>query len=339
MTFSIFFVMFLLLLVLPFLPAIKELVNSHDAQALSINMDYSRNPRYFGNSFKGILKRALKAKKFSEGTRLLTLSKKENVEIVSKAKIPSGVSVDHLMYVTGNLISLENVTLNKEIYVDGKASIGERTTLRALAAEGKVSLSSKTKVIRWVDAEDGFTANRSCDLGWSISSGGRLKIHPNCRFRRLYGMPVQTWNESPEKETPDTDQSCEEIGDAAFISDRDWMIIPPQTKIDKALIFKQNLRIKRNCVLDKDVKTYKKLVLEEGVRIKGSVFAENGITTGPSARIFGNIFSQESIHLGKGSKIGRAGTTKSVVARGEIVLDRGVVIYGYVVAGKRGRVL
>jgi cytoskeletal protein CcmA (bactofilin family) len=152
-------------------------------------------------------------------------------------------------------------------------------------------------------------------------------------------MPVQTWDKGTEEEAFETDKRCDEIGDAAFISDKDWTIIPPHTKIDKTLIFKQNLRIKSFCVLDKDVKTYKKLVLEEGVRVKGNVFAENGIKAGPSARIFGNIFSQQAILLEKGSKVGRAGGTKSVVARGEIVLDRGVVIYGYVVAGKRGRVL
>jgi cytoskeletal protein CcmA (bactofilin family) len=339
MTFVIFFVTFLFLLLLPFLLAIKELVHPLDASPLSINMDYSRDPRYFGNSFKGILKRALMPENLSEGTRLITLSKSETVEIVSKTKIPAGDKVDHLMYVMGNLISLEKVTFDKEIYVDGKASIGERNTLRALAAEGKVSLASKTTVIRWVDAEGEFIAARSCDLGWSISSGNRLKIHSDCRFRRLYGMPILSSDEGLEEEISDKDQKCEEIGDAAFISDKDWTIIPPCTKIDKALIFKQNLRIKRNCVLEKDVKTYQKLVLEEGVRIKGNVFAENGITTGSSARIFGNIFSQEAIHLGKGTKIGRAGAIISVVARGKVVLDRGVVIYGYVVAGKRGRVL
>jgi predicted acyltransferase (DUF342 family) len=339
MILAIFFVAFLFLLVLPFLPGIIELGCSHDARALSINMDYSRDPRYFGKSFKGILKSALGTESLREGTQELTLSKKETVEIVSKPKIPAGDRVDHLMVVNGNFISLEKATLNKEIYVEGKANIGERNTLRALAAEGKVLLSSQTKVIRWVDAEGGFTADRSCDLGWSISSGSRLKIGPDCRFRRLYGMPILTWREDPDDEITDSGQDCEEIGDSAFISDRDWTTIPPRTKIDKALIFKQNLRIKSNCVFDRDVKTYKKLVLEEGVRIKGNVFAENGISTGPSSRFFGNVFSQESIYLGKGSKIGRAGTVKSVVARKEIVLESGVVIYGYVVAGKRGRVL
>ena len=339
MILAVFFMAFLFLLVLPFLPGILELNQPHDACALSINMDYSRDPRYFGNSFKGILNRALNAECLSEGTGQITLSKKETVEIVSKTKIPAGNTVDHLMVVSGNFISLESVTLNKEVYVEGKASIGERNTVRALAAEGKVRLAFKTQVIRWVDAEGEFIADRSCDLGWSISSGRKLMLSPDCQFRRLYGLPILTWHDDQGEEISDTEEESEEIGDSAIISDRDWTIIPPRTRIDRTLIFKQNLRIKRNCVFDRDVKTYKKLVLEEGVRIKGNVFAENGITTGAFTHILGNIFSQESIYLGKGSKIGRAGAIKSVVARKEIFLDRGVVIYGYVVAGKRGRVL
>ncbi len=339
MTLAMLFMAFLCLLVLPFLPGILELGQSHDAHALSINMDYSRDPRYFGNAFKGILNRALKTECLSEGTGEITLSKKETVEIVANAKIPAGDTVDHLLVVRGDFTSLEGVTLNKEIYVEGKAFLGGGNTVRALAAEGKVRLAFNTKVIRWVDTEGEFIADRSCDLGWSISSGSKLMLSPDCLFRRLYGLPVLTWNDDQDEETFDIDKECEEIGDSAIISDRDWTIIPPQTRIDKTLIFKQNLRIKRDCVFDKDVKTYKKLVLEEGVRIKGNVFAENGVTAGPSTHILGNIFSQESIYLGKGSTIGSPGSTKSAVARGEIVLDRGVVIYGYVVAGKRGRVL
>ena len=339
MILAAFFLAFLLLLLLPFLPAVLELSQPHDARALSINMEYSRDPRYFGNSFKGILNRALKTECLSEGTGEITLSKRETVEIVSNAKIPAGDTVDHLLVVKGDFVSLEGVTLNKEIYVEGKALLGEGNTVRALAADGKVHLAFKTKVIRWVDAEGEFIADRLCDLGWSISSGSELMLSPDCLFRRLYGLPVLTWHDDQDEEVFDTDKECEEIGDSAIISDRNWTIIPPQTRIDKTLIFKQNLRIKRNCVFDKDVKTYKKLILEEGVRISGNVFAENGITTGPSTHILGNIFSQESIYLGKGSKIGSPGATKSAVSRGEIVLDRGVVIYGYVVAGKRGRVL
>jgi cytoskeletal protein CcmA (bactofilin family) len=339
MIFAFFLMAFLSLLVLPFLPGIIELRKSHDSRALPINMEYSRDPRYFGRSFKGLLKRALQTKGLDEGKQQITLSKKETVEILPRTKIPAGNCIDHLMVVHGNFVSLEKVRLNKEIYVEGKASIGERNTLRALASEGKVSLAFKTRVIRWVDAEGVFTADHSCDLGWSISSGSRIKIGADCRFRRLFGMPIQTWHENPVKESSDVDQGYEDIGDSAIISDRDWTVIPPSTKIDKTLIFKQNLRIKNNCVLNGDIKTYKKLVLEEGVRIRGNVFAENGIRTGPRARIFGNIFSQESISIGKESKVGRAGAIKSVVARKEIALDRGVVIYGYIVAGKRGRVL
>lgn len=339
MTFAILFILFLLLLLLPFLPAIKELVKPLDARSLSIDMDYNKDPRYFGNSFRGILKRALGKENLGEGTRQITLSKNETIEIATEKKIGAGEDLNCLIYVTGNFISHEDVTFHKEIYVKGRTSLGARNTLRALASEGRVALATKSRVIRWVDAEDGFSSEGSCDLGWSVSSGSWLKIGPHCRFRRLYGMPVLTWKESPERGASAADRKHVHIGETAFISDKDWTIIPPFTKINKTLIFKQNLRIKRNSVLERDVKTYKKLVLEEGVRIRGNVFAENSITTGPYTRIFGNIFSQEAIYLGKRSKIGRPGATKSVVARGEVVLDRGVAIYGYVVAGKRGRIL
>jgi predicted acyltransferase (DUF342 family) len=339
MIFVLFFSAFLILVVLPFLPGIMELVQPQDDRALSINMDYSKDPRYFGNSFKGLLNRALGTQSMRVGTQQISLSKEETVEIIPQANIPAKKKVDHLMVVTGNFTSLADVTFHKEIYVTGEASIGERNTLRALAAEGRVSLASSTKVIRWIDSEGEFVADASCELGWSISSAKKLRIGPDCFFRRLYGMPVMTQKEAPEQEISPTERKYEDIEETAFLSDKDWTIIPPHAKIDKALIFRQNLKIKRHCVLNEDVKTYKKLVLEEGVQIMGNVFAENGIQISSDARIFGNVFSQETIHLGRGTQIGLPGAVKSVVARGEVILDRNVTIYGYVVAGKKGRIL
>jgi predicted acyltransferase (DUF342 family) len=338
MTFGILCVMFLFFILLPFLPGIKEVVKPLDASPLSINMNYSKDPRYFGTSFKEILKKALGTEDLSDRTQLITLSKNETVEIVSNKTIPPASAVDHVLYVTGNLISPEDVTFHKEIYVLGKVSIGAKNMLRALAAEGKISLAHKTTVIRWVDSEGSIVVEDTCDLGWSVSSGHKLTIGPTCRFRRLYGMPIITWGREAKYESPYTEQAYEEIGDAAIISDKEWTVFPPLTKIDKAVISRQNLRIKQKCLLSEDVKTNHKLVLEEGVRIKGNVFAESGITIGPSARILGNVFSQGDIHIGKGTKIGNDGLTKSVVARGEVILNQDVVIYGYVVSGKKGMV-
>ena len=74
---AVFLLGFLLLLALPFLPGIIELRKPQDDRALSINMDYSKDPRYFGNSFRGILTRALGTKSLSEGMKQVSLSKEE----------------------------------------------------------------------------------------------------------------------------------------------------------------------------------------------------------------------------------------------------------------------
>ena len=58
MMISIVFVLFIMLFFLPFLPGIAELVRKEDADPLYIAMDYIKDPRYFGKSFKELLHQA-----------------------------------------------------------------------------------------------------------------------------------------------------------------------------------------------------------------------------------------------------------------------------------------
>ncbi len=79
--------------------------------------------------------------------------------------------------------------------------------------------------------------------------------------------------------------------------------------------------------------------MEEGVRIVGNVFAEKDVKIGAGSRILGNVFSQGTIKIDRQTKIGRTGMIKSAVSRKGIELDQDVSIFGYVLAGKKGKVL
>ena len=52
----------------------------------------------------------------------------------------------------------------------------------------------------------------------------------------------------------------------------------------------------------------------------------------------GNVFSQDSIRLGPGSRVGAAGGMKSVVARRDVTLTGDVAVHGYVATSGEGRV-
>ncbi|GAB4406516.1 MAG: hypothetical protein OHK0032_01520 [Thermodesulfovibrionales bacterium] len=336
MTPLLIFLVFLILLLTPFVPVIIELLRPKDASPLFINMDYSKDPRYFGRSFKKILKNAIPADA-SSGIREVMLSRNEKVEIAHSMRIPVGDEVNHILYIIGDLVSEDKARFNKEVYVKGDAAIGSKNTMRAIACEGQLYLSSNVSIVRWADAEGKVEVYDGCNLGISISSGDELRLSKGCRFKRLYGMPVTTYsaNDNDHGHCPNK----EGISDNTWIVDKDRLIIPPLTKVEKDIIVKKDLKIRSGSLILGNIKTYRELIIEEDVKISGNLFSDGDIEIGEGTTISGDIFSQGVITIKKKVGIGSAGKIKSVIGKKGIILGQDVVIYGYAMTEGSGMVV
>jgi len=330
------FLAFIILLLIPFIPVIVELLRPKDALPLFIRMDYSKEPRYFGRSFKNILKNSVPADA-SPGIREVKLSRDEKVEIARSRRIGIGENVDHILYINGDLVSEDKARLNKEVYVNGNASIGSMNTLRAIACEGRLSLSSNVSIVRWADAEGKVEAGDSCNLGISISSGDELRVGRGCRFKRLYGIPIITY--SRDDNAIGRHFATREVSDDAWIVDKDCMIVPPLTKVEGNLIVKKRLEVRKECVFVGSIKTYGDLTLEEGVRISGNIFSDGDIEIGENTTISGDVFSQGAIIIKKKARIGTPKEIKSVIGKMGITLGQDVIIYGYLMTEGSGMVI
>lgn len=357
MTFLFIFLVFFILLLIPFIPAVVELIRPRDALPLFIRMDYSKEPRYFGRSFKGILKNSVSADT-SPGIREVKLSRNEKVEIARSRRIGIGENVDHILYIIGDLVSEDKARLNKEVYVTGDASIGSMNTLRAIACEGGLYLSSNVSIDRWADAEGRVEAGDSCDLGINISSGNELRIGKGCKFKRLYGTPIITYSleglcpsnslkedifedlkglrPSMDSGNIDRQSTIRAVSDDAWIVDKDCMTVPPLTRVEGNLIVKKDLTVRNGCAIVGSIKTYGDLTLESGVRISGNVFSEGDIEIGEYSTIAGDIFSQGGITIKGKARIGSPGEIKSVIGKMSIRLGPDVIIYGYVMTEGSG---
>lgn len=373
-TFLIFAVFFILLLI-PFMPGIIELIKRRDAAPLFIDKNYTKDPRFFGKSFKLLMENAIGHDDLKPGFRTVKLSKDETIEIAPCKKIYAGEESNHVSYITGDFISTGKARFNKEIYVKGDTAIGSENMFRAVACMGNVFISEKSNIIRWVDADGNIDVCRECNLGISISCGGQLKISKHCRFKRLYGLPIITTYDIPliiynlhkitekaedydkkpggDEETggtaepawdtndKDLDRSkqIDEITDTAWVITEKNSVIPPFTRIAKDFIIKKNLRVKRNCVFMGDIKTYGDLIIEKDVKIFGNVFSEKNIEIGHDTVISGDVFSQGTVNIRERVKIGNSGKIKSVIGKKGIMLGRDVKIYGYVMTEGSGKIV
>lgn len=338
MTISVVFALFVLLFILPFLPGIMELMRKEDADPLYIAMNYIKDPRYFGKSFKQLLNQATNNFTSRPGIHEVQLSKKEKLEIAGSTNIPAAGQLNHLLCIHGNLVSGEKAQFNKEMYVTGNSSIGSGSTIHVLAADGDVIIGEDVRLKRWVDADGDMDIAARCNLGISASSGRKLRLGPNCHFRRLYGAPVITGDNGTTTIggfvtlLPPIEPMPPEM---TFVRIKNRKIAPGTT-MGKNVVFPQDVQIGHGSILRGDIKSYGKLILEDNVIIEGNIFADDDIIIGRGAKVSGHVFSQKTVHISSGTVISRPGSIKSIVGKKSVRIEQNVTIYGYVTTEGEG---
>jgi|WetSurMetagenome_2_1015567.scaffolds.fasta_scaffold50039_2 predicted acyltransferase (DUF342 family) len=335
------FILFILLLLLPFLPGILELIQKKDAEPLFISMDYIRNPRYFGKSFKRLIHRATAGFTLSPGMRDIKLSKSEKVELTHSIDISAAREIKHLIYTIGNLVTGSNVQLDKEVYVTGNAVIGADNIIQALATDGGVTVSHGVQFKRWLDAEGDIHVADNCNLGISSSSGSSLFLSKDCIFRRIYGMPIITGDRQSDKFfNPDAALPAKPPLQTkpSFIRNKDSSI-PPGSIIDDSIVFLGDVKIGPNSLIRGTIKSYGKIVLAENVIIDGNIFADDDIFVGHNARIKGHVFSQSSVYISHQTIISSPDRIKTVIGKKSIKIEQNVTIYGFITTEGSGEIL
>lgn len=305
-------------------------------------MDYIRNPRYFGRSFKRLLHQATAGFTLTPGIRDVKLSKDEKLEISGFHNVSANKEINHMLYIIGGLVSGSNARFNKEIYVVEKAEIGSYNTIQALAGDGNVTVDKGVRFLRWLDAEGDIDVNPDCNLGISASSDKMLSLKGNCFFRRIYGMPVITGPGNNDTRRVVEDNHLTPSGPlpspSHFIRRND-SFITPGTICDDNVVFTRDVLIGSGSLFKGSIKCYGKIVLQDNVTVKGNIFADEDIIIGQNIKIDGHVFSQMSIYISEWTVISRPDKIKSVVGKKSVRIEQNVTIYGYVTTEGEGTVL
>lgn len=357
MIFMFAVVLFLVLLTLPFVPGLGVYGNKADSLPLFINMDYRHNPFYFAASFKKLLKEAADGCGLDDGTRSLKLSKQELVDIVDSASIEDGRVINNVCYVKNNLVSAAGVVFEKEVYVQGRATVGANNHIRAMVGDGDIYLGRGARITRWLNSEGGIRASEDCDLGVSATCGRELFLARNCLFKRLYGFPVTTGAASgpfgeayrPRAQEQAALEAAAGLADGLAAPAADVQIgggvernpapVAACSRKECTLISERSLEIGDYALVSGHVKTHGELVVGTGVTIAGNLFAEGDISLGSGSRILGSIFTQGRVVCGPGVTVGGPGRLKSVVGKKGVILQTGTRIYGYVTTEGEGIVV
>ncbi|HMK55302.1 MAG TPA: polymer-forming cytoskeletal protein [Dissulfurispiraceae bacterium] len=329
-------IIFVGMFLLPFTPAVREVIKKEDAAPLFINMGYSKDPRYFAVSFRKLMLKAVGDA--PEGVHEITLSKPERIRIAGQAEVSADSAIDTVFYVKKSLKSGNNATLRKEVYSRGDVHLGEENMIKALACDGKVTIGKGASFMRWLDAEGDVTISEDCHLGISATCDGVLSVAPGCRFMRLYGAPVIIAQSKITPAAGGKPVEFEPIANGAP-TERGISSLPAHNVKNCNLIAEGSLSVGEHAVIHGHVKSHGKIVLGASAVVIGNLFAEKDIEIGPGSRVYGSVFSQGSIKLQRGVTVGSVGRIKSVIGKKGVTLEHGVTVYGYVATEGKGLVV
>lgn len=192
----LFILIFLTMVAIPFFIALKELFRPKDDKPLYIDMFYSKDPLYFGRSFRKMVREKIEEKGLSHGSTIIDFSKPEEVEITGDRTFVENSVQDCICYIDGNLETGSKTLLKRDIYVKGTSTIGERNVLRTLFGEKDIWLGPHSRVSRWVCGATHISVAENAHLGRTTSCLGKLELANNCKFQALFARPVTTGKET-----------------------------------------------------------------------------------------------------------------------------------------------
>ncbi len=324
--------LFVLMMVFPFVPGWLEMRQKKDVRHLYINGDFVRNPRYFSTSFKAKLLQAAGSLSSLQATQAVMLSHEE--VLVRADQHSKQQEFSQVMCFMEPPALLPESVFKKEVYAKQSIRFPAQTLLRAAACEEDCRLGEKSRVVRWIDAEKQLDIAADCELDLSATAGEKLFLARGCRFRRLYAPLIAIAGGVPvEKPFP------QEAGAAVRKVYRDLDHIEAAKTLVGDVIAKGDFMLETDAVLLGNLKVYGKLLLAAGARIHGNVFSEKIVQLAGNNWIYGSVFTQGNVAAGPDCTFGHAGAIESVVARQQIAFSARTIIYGFVLTEGEGSVL
>lgn len=322
-----YILIFIALLTAPILYSLYS--KGYTKNPLIVKFTYTKNPRYFSESFRKMFSEA----KIFDNTIELNKTEKflkydENNELSDE--------VDSIIYSDRDTTTIDkHVNFNKEFYSKGDIVSKNVKSFRSILSDKSIYLGANIKIKRWIDASEKLVIDKNCDLGISASSNKHLITSENVVFKRIYSPynilgATDLKKEFPIIQEEEIQLSSEIIRDLKTVSNYEEDIL------NSNIITKHDLIVKSGMTINGSITSHKKVTIEANSIINGNIFSEQSIVIGENCRVKGLVFTQEDIKIGDNVIIGQYGKIKSIVARKNIEIGRNVTVFGYIGTGGVG---
>jgi len=287
--------LFSIFLFLPFALSFIELFLKRDAKPILIDLEYKKDPDYFTKRFVNLLNDALKnlnIQELKEPTPIKLELNKEEWIVFPGDRILTEKTINTPIVLTKDTVFLQKHVFKRELAVLGNAVFAEKCLARALYVKGDCVIEAPVRIARWVHVEGTLIVNSNADLGVSVYAR-EIKIRGWATFKRAYAQKIDTLDEP---------------------------LIDKKNNKERVINLQGNFGITGNITIGG----------EKGpIFVNGNIFCDDDVEIEGDVWIKGDVFSQKSITLKNGVVVGEEGKVKSVVARGEILIEGPFRIYGY----------
>jgi predicted acyltransferase (DUF342 family) len=309
---------FIAVFALPLVPGLFELARPRDNSGLPIQLGYSRDPRFFSQSFRAKIAPLRESGSFG---RVPFLDRHdERASLGTLLTLAPKSHTSHVQIAREQLICGAGATMT-DGYGAKSVLCGDAVEARTLCSDGTLVLGNGCSVERWVDAESSLDVGNGCSLGMSASSGGVVTLGSGVRFERVFGERVTVRGgvaPSPQR-----------VKDAITLRESDITKSPN-------VIVRGDAVVLEGTVLDASIKAQGSLFIERGVRIMGNAVARGTLVLLDESIIEGHAFGERGLFLGTNSRIGVPGQGKTAYTAGRAVLCDGATVHGWIVSEQGG---
>lgn len=323
------FAAFLGWMLLPLLPALRELLRPTDATPLAMVGQDSGELTYFADRFRTYLDEQLPSAapgaplasgRLVDGTRWVRRS-----SAAGEPAPAAGARTDAVVLAEPGTQLPPDGVYTMEIHARGDLTCGARTVVRAVLADGSCALGDGSDVLRWVHADGALRVGAHATLHGRATSGEAIELQPGVRFARLHAPRIGTRG-SPDAEpflpsvpssvtplTPFSPPGATALGDGYLRVDGS-LVVPPRSEVGAHLVVRGDLHVGEGSRLAGAVKAHGSVTLDRDVTVTGAVVARRHIHVGAGTQLAGAVIAEESVVLGARVRVGRPGHPATVSA-------------------------
>jgi NDP-sugar pyrophosphorylase family protein len=334
----------LVLLLLPFIPALAEWLRPTDFAPLPMRRDQPNSLTFFANSFRtrlveqhGIDLAALRhggdayeiptSKALSVGHDVRTLS----ADTWAKHSRALGLA-NHIVLFRDDAWLAPGSRVRADLYVGRDILVGAGAQLRACLAEGNVLLGANVVVQRWVHgAQVRLFANARVE--GRVTARETVTFTPPARFERAGARAVlfgDTAAAPAPVELPPVVDSRQVLDDDAEIGH--------DSKLLGDYVVRGDCRVAAQVSLVGSIKSHGHLNVGEGARILGSLTSRKNLEIGAGSSVLGPLISFEDIVIGPNCRIGRPDAPTTLVCN-RLLVSPGSIVHGVITAHESARVV